>query len=215
MTKTLLVTYLPHGEDSKTKLLVAAFLETLKGLPTELETVDLLESMPDHFDLEKTAAYYKRNLGGATLTAVETALLAKMDAMAHQFLDADTIVLAHPVHNFSLPGVFKLYIDSIAQWGVTSNVGPDASGFPMTGKKMMILSTSMGDYTPGTPGEASDFTYRFEKHLFGTIMKFGTVEILAGSGMYGSEEEKLAKLAPVIEKVKAVTKAWYSASPTV
>lgn len=210
MPKTLLVTYLPHGKDSKTKLLVEAFLETIKNKNVELDTLNLLENTPDFFREDTVAAYYKRNLGGQQLTTEESKIMAKADAYAAQFKNADLIVLAHPIHNFSVPAMVKAYIDAITQYGVTFSAGPDGNGFPMTGKKIMILSTSMGTYLPGTPTENIDFGNRLERHIFGTSMKFGTVEIINGGGMFGSEEEKLARLQPFIEQVKTVTNEWYA-----
>jgi FMN-dependent NADH-azoreductase len=209
MAKTLLVTYLPHGEQSTTKKLVDTFLEQTQGAQLELDRLDLLKQVPPHFQEDSTAAYYKRNLGGQALTSEESATLVAADALAAQFVAADTIILAHPVHNFSVPGIMKLYIDAVAQWGVTNNVGPDGKGFPMSEKRILILTSSMGDYTPGTDGEKIDFAHRYAKHLFGNIMKFKTVEIINAGSMYGSPEEQAEKVKPAIEQVKALVKNWY------
>lgn len=209
MAKTLLVTYLPHGEQSTTKKLVDTFVEQTREAQVELDRLDLLKQIPPYFKEDNTAAYYKRNLGGQSLTAEEAATIEESDKLAAQFVAADTIVLAHPVHNFSIPGIMKLYIDAVAQWGVTNNAGPEGKDFPMTSKRILILSSSMGDYTPGTDGEKIDFAHRYEKHLFGTIMKFGQVEVINAGGMYGSDEEKAEKTKPAIEKVKKLVKDWY------
>ncbi len=101
--KTLLVTYLPRGEQSYTKKLVDVFLQGVKG--AGLETLDLLKCMPDVFGKESLEAYTQRNYMGQKLDALHAKAISKMDSMAAQFKTAEIVVLASPMPNFSLPGV--------------------------------------------------------------------------------------------------------------
>src|SRR5665647_989272 len=102
--KTLIISYLPRGERSKTKQILDAFLENATG---ETEQLDLNKDVPDLFLPENLSAYYRRNYAGEELSEIDKKHLEKMDKMTEQFLNADKIVLAYPMYNFSLPAVVK------------------------------------------------------------------------------------------------------------
>ncbi len=140
--KTLLVHYLPSGESSKTKKLVDVFLKAVEDSP--VETLDLLQTQVPFFNLVSMAAYRKRNYQGQVLDSTETKSLEIQDRLMRQFKSADVIVMAHPMHNFGIPGLVKMYLDAVILKGETFEPGKKM----MAGKKSLTLFTSGGIYTP-------------------------------------------------------------------
>ena len=60
---------------------------------------------------------------GMQLSTEEAATLAANDALVAQFKSADVVVFVHPMHNFGLPGVVKLYMDAVELNGETFKLG--------------------------------------------------------------------------------------------
>jgi FMN-dependent NADH-azoreductase len=148
--KTLLVSYLPSGQYSKTKRLLDRFTAHSNG---EVEHLNLLEQPAKPHDTQTMAAYYQRNFGGQTLAPDLEAAIAPMDALTEQFIAADIVVVAHPLHNFSIPGPVKTWVDAVMQKGKAFDYLPQQVGL-MAGKKALALYTSGGVY------EGNKFAYR-------------------------------------------------------
>ena len=55
------------------------------------------------------------------------------------------------MHNFSVPGILKLWIDQIARKGKTFAYGANGPEGLLTGKKATILLATGGVYDAGTP----------------------------------------------------------------
>ncbi|MCK9617513.1 MAG: NAD(P)H-dependent oxidoreductase [Lentimicrobiaceae bacterium] len=148
MKKALVVSYLPSGEYSNTKQLLDYFFTKAKNI--EIEHLDLIEKSPVFFGYESMGAYYTRNYQGKELTESQKQAIAPMDAMCEQFAKADVVIFAHPMHNFSLPGIIKTYLDSVMQKGVAFDYGKNGPYGKLGGKKVLVLYTSGGSYSPDT-----------------------------------------------------------------
>lgn len=141
----LIVKYLPSGSKSNTLGLLNHFTENLSSKHTITE-VDLLKSPPKYFDELTLGAYVKRNFGEMELDSKESEAIKPLDDLNEQFVNADLIVLALPMHNFSLPGIVKVYLDAIMQSG---KVFKYENGTPvglMDKMKFVTLYTSAGKY---------------------------------------------------------------------
>ncbi len=143
--KILVVKYLPSGNDSNTLKLLNAFKQNLNGFHSVVE-LDLVKNPPKHFDELSLKAYKKRNFGGEKLSQQEADALSMSDKLTQDFMDADIIVLATPMHNFSLPGIVKVYFDAIMQSGKLFTYKNNAPVGLMGTKKFLTLYTSMGTY---------------------------------------------------------------------
>lgn len=141
----LIVKYLPSGEKSNTLKLLNFFKTSINRLHKVTE-LDLLKDMPTSFDEASLLAYKKRNYGGVTLTDAESKTLENQDRLTSQFMQADVVVLATPMHNFSLPGIVKVYFDNIMQSGKVFKYVNDQQIGLMPHKKFVTLYTSMGSY---------------------------------------------------------------------
>jgi len=95
---------------------------------------------------ENLNLYVKRNFGGVELTAKEQQVLAKNDNMVAQVLEADFIVVATPMYNFSVPATVKAWIDGIAQAGRTFAYTPEGIKGLCENTKGLVLMTSGSDF---------------------------------------------------------------------
>ncbi|MEI8360811.1 MAG: NAD(P)H-dependent oxidoreductase [bacterium] len=202
--KTLIISYLPRIDVSNTKKVLDSFVVKIKG---EVEYLDLLVEQPEFFSNKSITAYQKRNYMGMNLDLEENKSMARMDKMTQQFKSADLIVLAFPMHNFSMPAAVKAYFDSILLKGETWDL--DASGYVglLKGKKALVISSSGGQYseTLGTKG------WDYVTSLTGTLLGFMGIDaeiVLAqGTSSHNHLDENLA-LAQ--DDVMAVANKWYS-----
>lgn len=202
--KTLMVTYLPRGERSYTKKLADAFLEGIKNQP--IESLDLLKDIPGFFMETSLEAYIQRNYMGQKLDAVHQKAIATMDRMTAQFKGADIVVLATPMHNFSLPGCVKTYFDSILLKGETWDIQDGKFIGLMTKKKALILLASGGIYEgPMASWEHAVSLARVEFQLMG----FSDIRAVTASGMNAGKRQPEEIVAEAQEKVRAITREWY------
>lgn len=204
--KTLVVTYLPRGEQSYTKKLVDAFLDIVD--PQNVEVIDLLQDMPDVFTQECLEAYTQRNYMGQKLDAAHQKAIAKMDRMAAQFKAAEVVVIASPMHNFSLPALTKAYFDSVMLKGVTWDIleGGKFAGL-MTGKKALILLASGGVYEGAMA--SWDHAVSLAKLEF-QFMGFSDIRAVTAAGMNAGKRKPEEIVAEAQEKVRAIVGEWYS-----
>ena len=137
---TLLVRYTPRT-GSRTARLVDHALERLGGPVVEL---DLAVTEPELFDSRRIDAYTQRNYGRQPLDADQAAAMAQMDAFTQQVIDAQQVILAFPVYNFSVPGAVKAWIDAVVQKNRTWTInGGNYTGL-MQGRRALVIATAGG-----------------------------------------------------------------------
>jgi len=91
------------------------------------------------------------------------------DELVDEFLAAERYVMGLPMYNFSVPSVFKAYLDQIVRVGRTFAV--DSSGYTglVKDRKMLVVTAQGGSYRPGTPTEAYNFHEPYLRAIFGLI----------------------------------------------
>ncbi|MFP4119328.1 MAG: FMN-dependent NADH-azoreductase [Candidatus Woesearchaeota archaeon] len=204
MKKTLLIHYLPRKEESNTRRLVDEFKKHVKG---ELEEVDLTSNIPDMFIEKNLRAYFKRDYFGEKLAPDEKRLLRKMDRFAKQAKEADVIVLAYPMFNFSVPAVVKAYLDSIAIRGKTWGDSEHGIYGMLEGKKALILTTSGGTYTD-VDGTVVEYSTTLASTIFG-FLGIEDIESIKAEGMYFYPEKQEIILKKAMGKIPIITSRWY------
>jgi len=202
--KTLIIKYLPTGENSKTKKLLDLFLQEAAG--QKIETVDLLKEKMPLFDENSIQAYYKRNYGGQKLNESEAKLLEQNDKLVAQLKSADVTVMAYPMHNFGMPAAVKAYLDAVVMKGETFDYGQKM----MAGKKVLTLFTSGGIY--------SENTFNFDYPNWNSIalmtkanfsfMGFDESEIIGTS--LRDEATEAERLNEAKSKISTIVKKWYN-----
>ena len=202
--KTLLVTYLPHADQSHTHVLVEAFCRAAGE--QGLKRLDLLQDVPDFFDVVRVMAYGDRNYLGKTLSPDQQKAMAKMDRMTAQFKTADIVVTAFPMFNFSMPGLVKTYFDSILLKGETWDAGPHGYSGLMTGRKALVLTTTGGVYEGEQSGR--DHLHPLAVQLF-RFMGFSDIQVVSAQGMNARADKADELLAEACEQIEAVVRQWY------
>ncbi len=144
MTKTLIVSYTPRI-GSYTKQLVDEFIK-LASNKTEITFLDLTTSPPDLLLPDNLNIIWSKD--ESKYTKKEKKRLSNHTQLTQQVLDADIIVLASPMYNFSLPATVKAWIDAIVVNNKTFAF-VEGVGFKglCTDKKAIILAVAGGDYS--------------------------------------------------------------------
>lgn len=201
MKKTLVVSYTPR-EGSNTKKLLDHYLKNIEG-KTEIEIVDLSLGVP-MFLKDELNAYVKRNFGGIELSKEEGELLKPIDKLCNQVIEADYVVLAYPIYNFTFPGPVKCWFDAIIQAGKTFKY--NESGFEglLKGKNALVITTSGGDYASNS---AWDFSTPLVQGEF-SFIGFETKIVTAG-GMSMDSEKSKESLDNAITKLDKISQEWY------
>ena len=201
--KTLIVQYIPRGERSHTQKVLKAFESEIKG---DVERLDLLVSQPDIFNERRLAAYINRDYLAQEVDDEIKEQLSSMDEMIKQLQEADVVVLATPMHNFSLPALVKAWFDAVMLKGHTWDVGPEGYIGLLKGKKAIVINASGGIYE----GEAASLDHLQPLAQFEfTFLGFSDVRGVSAAGMNMPDVDKDAVVAKASERAGAIAKEWY------
>jgi FMN-dependent NADH-azoreductase len=91
------------------------------------------------------------------------------DAIITEAQDADIIVIGDPMHNFSISGRLKAWLDQLVRAGRTFSYGESGPKGLLSGKKVYVLTSRGGSYTPGTPSAELDFQEPYLRRVLGFI----------------------------------------------
>jgi FMN-dependent NADH-azoreductase len=100
-------------------------------------------------------------------TAEQNATLALSDTLIHELQEADLVVLAAPMHNFSIPASLKAWIDLVVRAGRTfryTDAGP--KGLLPAGKKVLLIIARGGAYGEGSP---ADFQLPYLRYMLAFV----------------------------------------------
>ncbi len=104
----------------------------------------------------------------ADRTAEQKAELTLSDEMVAELFAADTYVMGIPMYNFSVPGVFKSYIDQVARVGVTFDSATH-EGLLKGKKAIVVTARGGGGYGPGEAHEAYNVQDPTVRNVFGFL----------------------------------------------
>lgn len=204
--KTLIVKYIPRNEQSNTKKLLDAFLNEINF--SDVEELDLLDDVPDMLLDNNLLAYIKRNILGLELLPDEEKFLSKMDRMAALLKSADTVVVAFPVYNCSMPAIIKAWFDSVMQKGVMwGKRNDDQMVISNAGKKALTL-ISCGSVYSNESFSCAERTLSISNIEF-QYMGYSDVRGICAEGMAKKEEVRQSNLNKSIRQVRAIAREWY------
>lgn len=135
---------------SNSRALGRFFLEQLKkgGIDIEVDYLDVTADIQPHVSAEFAQATYTPV---DQRTAQMRDVLAPSDAMCQRVLEADALVCAMPMYNWTIPSTFKTFIDTITRTGITYDLLPDGTTAGKLGDKKVIFITTRGaDLREGT-----------------------------------------------------------------
>ncbi|WP_298507008.1 NAD(P)H-dependent oxidoreductase [uncultured Maribacter sp.] len=205
MTKTLVINYTPRN-GSYTKILFDEFVKLAKE-KTELIHLDLSQTPPDLLLVENLNLIMEWNNGKRDFSESELSLLSNHHGYINQLLQADNIVVAFPIYNFTLPASVKAWIDAIVVSDKTFSFSPEI-GFKglCNDKKALSIIVSGFDYS--NSDDVKEFASSTIKQNF-DFMGITLEQILA----FGVDQNR-DRLDSILNKAKSeirdLVDSWFS-----
>ena len=168
MNSLLLVTSSLFGEASQSRQIAREFVDTwVRNHPgTRVVGRDLSpESIP----------HLSQATLGAVMTPAESRTTAQRDvaafadALIEEVEAADTIVLAAPMYNFTIPSTLKAWLDHVARAGRTFRYTANGPEGLLKGKKVFVVTGRGGVYSGDSPAKALDFQEPYLRAILGFI----------------------------------------------
>jgi FMN-dependent NADH-azoreductase len=129
--------------------------------------------------------------------------------LVDEFLAADRYVFGVPMNNFTIPAVFKAYLDQVIRMGRTFTVTPEGGfqGLVEPGKKMLIVSPRSGTYDPGTPTAVFDFHTPYINAIFNFI-GISDITFVKVEGLAFGDEYREKTMTSARETLKSAVATW-------
>lgn len=173
MTHVLLVRSSLFGDQSKSAQIAGEFLAAWRKVhPSAVVTERALTptSMP-HLSSDVLGALMTPP---EQRTAEHAGSIAFADRLIEELEAADTIVLAVPMYNFSIPSTLKAWIDHVARAGRTFRYTASGPEGLLKGKKIFVITGRGGVYSGESPARPLDFQ---EPYLRGVLTFLGLTDI--------------------------------------
>jgi FMN-dependent NADH-azoreductase len=195
----LYVTSSPRGADSYSTRVANDLIGDIRrdNPGAQIQIRDLAADPLPHLDADFIAATRGPN---GPQTERQRALLARSDVLVDELLAADTVIIAAPMINFSIPSTLKSWIDFISRPGRTfsySEAGPKGLA---TGKRVAIIVARGGVYA----GDKQGFDFQ-RPYLLGVLGFLGmtNVDVIEVDGTAFGPEAAEKSVAAATEKVHA------------
>lgn len=158
MNEILCVTSSPRGDTSYSNLVAARVLREIRAVrPHANVTIrDLARNPLPHIDDDFVTA--TRSVAGAR-TERQRALLDQSDILVNELIDADTIVIASAMINFSVPSTLKTWIDYVCRPGRTFEYTDLGEQGLLKGRNAILVLARGGVYSGPMNGRDHQETY--------------------------------------------------------
>jgi FMN-dependent NADH-azoreductase len=135
------------------------------------------------------------------------ATISLSDELIAELFAADRCVMSIPLYNFSVPSVFKAYLDQIVRAGQT--YAHDANGFTglVKDKKILVITAQGGIYRPGTPMGGYNFHEPYLRAIFG-FLGITDVSFIYADGLSMGDETRDKSLATARAEIQAAIATW-------
>ncbi|GBQ96063.1 FMN-dependent NADH-azoreductase [Asaia lannensis] len=156
------------GDNSASRALSAETIAHLRKAHPQAEVTyhDLAANPIPLLSADHVAARF----GGEVTDETIQADLARGNAHVDELFAADVIVIGVPMYNFTIPAQLKDWIDRIVVAGKTFSYGEHGPvGLIPAGKKLVLISTRGGNYTPGNPAAVMDHQEPYMSAVLGFL----------------------------------------------
>ena len=130
----------------------------------------------------------------ANVTAEQQATIKRSDALIDELKAADAILIAAPMHNFSVPATLRTWIDYVVRPGLCFAYGDQGPYGLLSDKPVLVISARGGDYGDPESPAAYDQQTPYLKQILGFI-GLRSVKIIAANGMDMGEEPRSSGIA--------------------
>ena len=167
MKNILLIESSPRGAQAFSHQAARLVVNELRARHPGVNVVvrDLAESPPPHVGRAFVSALQAQP---EELTPAQVEALACSDLLINEVLEADVIVLAVPVHNFSIPSTLKAWIDHVVRAGRTFSYTSHGPKGLVNGKRAILVLASGGVFSDG-PAKRFDFHEPYLRAVLGFI----------------------------------------------
>lgn len=196
----------PRGERSHSRQLTHRFITDWKNAhPQDTVTYrDLGHHPVPHVDESWIAAAYS---APDTHSPEQQRAISVSDTLVDELLAADRYVFGVPMYNFSVPSTLKAYIDQIVRVGRTFAVNEQGYQGLVSGKKMLVITSSGGSYKPGTPTAGYDYQVPFLKAIFGLI-GITDITFIHADNMDRGDEGRKESLVEASNAISQAVASW-------
>lgn len=105
----------------------------------------------------------------ASHTTEQKLVLATSDALVEELRHADEIVIGAPMYNFAVSAPLKAWIDQVVRAGKTVRFHESGPKGLLQGKKVYVITSRGGAYSPGSPTERFDYQEPYLRHILAFI----------------------------------------------
>ena len=169
--KILHITCSPRGQQSVSYRLSQRVMDRLLSQhpAAQIVTRDLWSEPLPHVDGEYAAALGGARDGAPTAAnARGVSSLALSDRLIAELRDADSVIIATPIHNFTVPSALKAWLDHVVRIGVTFNATPEGKIGTLADRPVYI-AVSSGGYRTGERARQPDFLEPYLRAILPTI----------------------------------------------
>ncbi|AIP36010.1 NADPH-dependent FMN reductase family protein [Paraburkholderia xenovorans LB400] len=195
-------------ERSNSRALSRFFIERLReeGVELDVDYLDVTVDTPPHVSEAFAIATYTPE---HERTAAMRAALADSDVLCRRLLEADALVFAMPMYNWSMPSAFKAFVDSVTRTGVTYVNTADGRIEGQLGRQKVLFITSRGaDLRPGTPFSSMDALTPALKAAFGFLGVADPAFVDAQPLQFSNQEARAEALERARAELSTVAAAW-------
>jgi FMN-dependent NADH-azoreductase len=176
------------GREATSSVLAKSIVDRLSNnQETQVHYRDLNQEGLGHLNDEVFAGF---QLEANQRNEVQQAAAKRSDAYITELQDADALVLAVPMYNFSTPSTVKAWIDHVARAGVSFSYGENGPVGLLNIKKAYIVSTRGGQY--------ANTAFDHQSPWIEQVLKFvgvQAVEFIYAEGQAGGAAEQAVQAA--------------------
>jgi len=191
MKKLLHIIATPRGDDSRTLRVTGAFLDEFEKNHTDwvVEDLDVTKEKLPVLTLKRLDGKYVL-LGGNDLHGKLEEAWCEIVDQIERFKSADAYLLSTPMWNFNIPYMLKQYIDVIVQPKYLFRYTADGVEGLVKNKKMIVITSRGGDYSPESPTRDFDFQEPYLRAIFGYVGLTDINFVIAQPMDMGPERQK-------------------------
>lgn len=210
MRKILFVTSSPRGMQSYSQRVARGIVDDLKVQDPSAQVVvrDLAKHALPHASEDFAIG---RNSPPGQVSEAARRALALSDALVDELAAADVVVIAAPMHNFSIPSALKAWIDHIVRPGRTFTYSDKGPRGLVEGKKVVLVLASGGVYSTGAM-QAFDFQEPYLRTALGFI-GLTDVDVVRVEGVALGDEAVKGALASATARAAEVVRKIIAAPP--
>lgn len=157
---------------------------------------DLAADPLPHLDAEAFAGFLA---DAAERSPAQQAAVAVSDSLIAELRQADAVVLALPMYNFTVPSTFKAWMDRVARAGVTFRYTENGPEGLLDPKPLYVFCARGGQYS----GTANDTQTRLIEMFFG-MLGFKEIHFTYAEGLAYGEEAAAAALEQAHGRIKTL-----------